>query len=101
MSIDDHHYPIVMFANEMFKELEKHDDENQIKFYNKSLPKLFEMLSEQYNHRIKKIENTIFQEGTPLSEVEKNCIHMANLFYFIWASVQQIKDENLRSRLQS
>ena len=67
MSIDDHRYPIVKFANEMFKELEKHNDENKIKFYNKSLPKLFEMLSEQYNHRIKKIENTIFQEGTPFS----------------------------------
>jgi len=42
--IDDKKYPIIMFGNEMFMELEKHNTEKDIKFYNMSVEKLFRLL---------------------------------------------------------
>ncbi len=89
--IDDHKYPIVMFGNEMFMELEKHDNETQLKFYNMSVEKLFKVLYEQSTNRLTNIEKTIFREDTPLLDIEKNCVHMANYFYFLWSQAKKMR----------
>ncbi|GEM_PF-4697148 len=91
--IDDRKYPIVMFGNEMFMELEKHDDEKGLKFYNMSVEKLFKLLYEQSNNRLTNIEKTIFREDMPLKDIEKNCVHMANYFYFLWTAAKKMRYE--------
>lgn len=91
--IDDKKYPIVSFGNEMFIELEKHNTEKDIKFYNMSVEKLFKLLYEQSNDRLLNIEKTIFREDMPLADIEKNCIHMANYFYFLWSQAKKMRDE--------
>lgn len=91
--IDDRKYPIVMFGNEMFKELEKHDIEKNLKFYNMSVEKLFKLLYEQSNNRLNTIEKTIFREATPLADIERNCVHMANYFYFLWSQAKKMRHE--------
>jgi len=91
--IDDRKYPIVMFGNEMFKELEKHDDEKSLKFYNMSVEKLFKLLYEQSDNRLINIEKTIFREDMPLQDIEKNCIHMSNYFYFLWSQAKKMRNE--------
>ena len=92
--IDDHKYPLVMFANEMFKELEKHDTEKDIKFYSMSVQKLFELLHDQTDLRIDKIRNTIFRKDMPLLEIEKNCLHLANFCYFLWSQSRKMREDN-------
>lgn len=92
--IDDRNYPIVMFGNEMFIELKKHDTEKSLKFYNMSIEKLFKMLLEQANNRLSVMEKSVFREDTPLSEIEKNCIHMGNYFYFLWAKARKLRENN-------
>lgn len=89
--IDDHKYPIVMFANEMFQELKKHDTEKSLKFYSMSVEKLLQLLSEEANERLEKLK--LFKEGMPLSEIEKNAIHIANYCYFVWSQIRKIKDD--------
>lgn len=91
--IDDRKYPIVMFGNEMFKELEKHDNEKGLKFYNMSVEKLFKLLYEQSNNRLTTIEKTIFREDTPLADIERNCVHMGNYFYFLWSQAKKMRHE--------
>ena len=91
--IDDRKYPIVSFGNEMFKELEKHDTEKDLKFYNMSVEKLFKLLYEQSNDRLTVIEKTIFREDMPLKDIEKNCVHMGNYFYFLWSQVKKMRDD--------
>lgn len=92
--IDDGKYPIVMFGNEMFKELEKHNDEKSLKFYSMSVEKLFELLHDQTAKRLETIGVTIFNEGTPLIEIEKNCIHLANYCYFLWSQARKMRDDS-------
>jgi len=92
--IDDKKYPIIMFGNEMFMELEKHNTEKDIKFYNMSVEKLFRLLYEQSGNRLSNIEKTIFREDLPLKDIEKNCIHMANYFYFLWSQAKKLREEN-------
>jgi len=89
--IDDHKFPIVMFGNEMFKELEKHDLEKDLKFYSMSVEKLFELLHDQSGRRLENIRNTLFREDLPLLEIEKNCIHLANYCYFLWSQAQKMR----------
>jgi hypothetical protein len=91
--IDDRKYPIVMFGNEMFKELEKHHTEKELKFYEMSIEKLFKLLYEQANDRLTNIEKTIFREDTPLIDIEKNCVHMANYFYFLWSQARRMREK--------
>jgi len=91
--IDDRKYPIVMFGNEMFKELEKHNIEKNLKFYNMSVEKLFKLLYEQSNNRLNNIEKTIFREDTPLADIERNCVHMGNYFYFLWSQAKKMRHE--------
>lgn len=91
--IDDKKYPIIMFGNEMFMELEKHNTEKDIKFYNMSVEKLFKLLYEQSGNRLSTIEKTIFREDLPLKDIEKNCIHMGNYFYFLWSQAKKLRDE--------
>jgi len=92
--IDDKKYPIIMFGNEMFIELEKHNTEKDIKFYNMSVEKLFKLLYEQSGNRLSNIEKTIFREDTPIKDIEKNCVHMANYFYFLWSQAKKLRNEN-------
>lgn len=89
-NIDDHKYPIVMFANEMFQELKKHDTEKSFKFYSMSVEALLQMLSQEANQRLEKLN--LFKEGTPLIEIEKNAIHIANYCYFVWSQAKKIRD---------
>jgi len=91
--IDDRKYPIVMFGNEMFIELEKHNNEKDLKFYNMSVERLFKLLYEQSGDRLNHIEKTIFREDMPIKDIEKNCIHMANYFYFLWSQTRKMRDE--------
>lgn len=91
--IDDRKYPIVMFGNEMFKELEKHNTEKDLKFYEMSVEKLFKLLYEQSNDRLTQIEKTIFREDTPLADIEKNCVHLSNYAYFLWSQARKMRDE--------
>ena len=97
--IDDRRFPIVMFGNEMFKELEKHNDEKSLKFYNMSVEKLFKLLYEQSSNRLTNIEKTIFREDMPIKDIEKNCIHMGNYFYFLWTAAKKMrKDMELKDK---
>ncbi len=91
--IDDHKYPIIMFGNEMFKELEKHDTEISIKFYRMSVNKLYDLLHDQAHQRLQNINQTIFRVDMPLIEIEKNCIHLANYCYFLWSQARKMRDE--------
>lgn len=95
-TIDDHKYPIVMFANEMFQELKKHDTEKSFKFYSMSVDKLFQLLHTQADSRIEKMRDSLFKEGTPLDEIEKNSIHLANYCYFLWSQARKIRDDAKR-----
>lgn len=92
--IDDKKYPIVMFGNEMFKELEKHHDEKSIQFYSMSVEKLFTMTYEQALNRLSHIEKTIFREDLPLIDIEKNCIHLANYFYILWSQARKMREQH-------
>lgn len=93
--IDDRKYPIVMFGNEMFKELELHNhDENQLNFYSKSVEKLFELLHDESVVRLNKIKNTIFREDLPLVDIERNCVHLANYCYFLWSQAKKMREGN-------
>ena len=94
MMIDDHKYPIIMFANEMFKELEKHNTEKDIKFYGMSVQKLFELLHEQADYRLQNMNKSIFREDLPLIEIERNCIHLANYCYFLFSQARKMRDES-------
>ena len=96
--IDDKKYPIVSFGNEMFIELEKHNTEKNLKFYNMSVEKLFKLLYEQSTDRLNNIEKTIFREDMPLKDIEKNCIHMGNYFYFLWSQAKKMRVENESQR---
>lgn len=91
--IDDTKYPIVMFGNEMFKELEKHQTEKSLKFYSMSVDKLFRLLHEQTDFRIENMNQTIFRADLPLVEIEKNCIHLANYCYFLWSQARKMRKE--------
>ena len=92
--IDDHKYPIVMFGMEMFKELVKHDNEKSLKFYNMSIEKLFKLILAQSSDRLTTMEKSIFREDMPLLEIEKNCIHMSNYFYFLWTKAIRTREAN-------
>lgn len=92
-TIDDHKYPIVMFANEMFQELKKHDTEKSLKFYSMSVEKLLKLLSEEAKGRLGVMENSLFKTGTPILEIEKNAIHIANYCYFVWSQARKTKDD--------
>ncbi len=92
--IDDRHYPIVMFGNEMFMELEKHNTEKDIKFYSMSVEKLFQLLHEQADFRLENINHTIFREDMPLIDIEKNCIHLANYCYFLWSQSKKMREDH-------
>jgi len=87
--IDDRKFPIVMFGNEMFKELEKHNTEKSLKFYQMSIDKLFHLLHNEAEIRLKKVNQTIFREDLPLIEIEKQCIHLANYCYFLWSQAKK------------
>lgn len=90
--IDDRKYPIVMFGNEMFKELEKHNDEKSIKFYRMSVEKLFNLLHGEAENRLQRINSTIFREDLPIVDIERNCIHLANYCYFLWSQSRKMRD---------
>ncbi len=92
--IDDHKYPLVMFANEMFKELEKHNTEKDIKFYSMSVQKLFDMLHDQSNIRLASIKQTIFRDDMPLLDIERNSLHLANYCYFLWSQARKMREQN-------
>ncbi len=92
--IDDRKYPIVMFGNEMFKELEKHNTEKDIKFYSMSVQKLFELLHDQSKSRIMKVGETIFRKDLPLIDIERQCVHLANYCYFLWSQSKKMREES-------
>lgn len=93
-TIDDHKYPIVMFANEMFQELKKHDTEKSLKFYSMSVEKLLKLLSDEARGRLGIMENSLFKVGTPISEIEKNAIHISNYCYFVWSQARKMQDDS-------
>ena len=92
--IDDRKYPIVMFGNEMFKELEKHDLEKNLKFYSMSVDRLYHLLHDQANSRLQKVSQTIFREDLPLIEIERQSIHLANYCYFLWSQARRMREKN-------
>lgn len=92
--IDDRKFPIVMFGNEMFKELEKHNTEKSLKFYSMSVDKLFHLLHDQADSRLQNINQTIFRQDLPLVDIERNCIHLANYCYFLWSQARKCREGN-------
>ncbi len=90
--IDDRTYPIVMFGNEMFMELEKHNTEKSLKFYSMSVDKLFHLLHDQADSRLHNINQTIFRQDLPLVDIERNCIHLANYCYFLWSQARKMRE---------
>jgi len=58
-----------------------------------SVEKLFKLLYEQSNNRLNNIEKTIFREDTPLADIERNCVHMGNYFYFLWSQAKKMRHE--------
>jgi hypothetical protein len=91
--IDDRKYPIVMFGNEMFKELEKHDLEKNLKFYSMSVERLYQLLHDQAESRIMRLGQTLFREDLPLIEIERQCVHLANYCYFLWSQSKKMRED--------
>lgn len=75
----DHNNPVRKFAYEMMQELEQHDSQNEIKFYDLNCEQTKKLLETQFLKRMPIIMNS----NDPI-EIDKQVTHLANFCYFVW-----------------
>jgi len=78
--IQDVSNPVRKFAFEMVEQLEKHDEEKTLKFYDFTLEQCIKLLETQFLNRIK-----IINETSDKNEIRKQVTHLANYCYFVWS----------------
>lgn len=79
----DHNNPVRKFAYEMMQELEQHDEQNQIKFFDLSLDQLKKLLESQFLKRMPMI-----MESNDKDQINKQVVHLANFLYFVWSKCE-------------
>lgn len=77
--IEDPNNPTRKFAYEMAQELEKHDEEKTIKFFDLDIEQLKKLLESQFLKRMNSIMATNDSE-----EIKKQVTHLSNYCYFVW-----------------
>ena len=80
----DHNNPVRKFAYEMMQQLEQHDEEKTIKFYDLTLDQLKKLLETQFLKRM-----PIIMNSNDKLEINKQVVHLANYLYFVWSKCEK------------